>query len=88
MLILILVLTAFIAPMVLGGIALATLPIWGSVEANTFKELTEDQMKDMEPEDLAKYFNELNRNREKELTDKLEKMKTDSSEELKKEIKT
>ena len=83
----IVVLTAFIAPMVLGGIALAALPIWGSVEEGSFKELTADQMKDMEPEDLAKYFNEQNKHREKELTDKLETMKTDASEEIKAEVK-
>ena len=87
-LVMILVLTAFIAPVVLGGIALATLPLWGSVEDGTFKELTEDEMKDMEPEGLAKYFNELNKNRKKELDEKLEKMKTDASDELKTEIKT
>ncbi len=81
------VLTAFIAPMVLGGIALAALPIWGSVEEGSFKELTEDQMKDMEPEELAKYFNDLNKNRKKELDDRLEKMKTDASDELKAEVK-
>jgi HK97 family phage major capsid protein len=62
-------------------------PIYGSVEDGTFKALTEDQMKDMEPEELAKYFNEQNKHREKELTDKLEVMKTDASDEIKAEVK-
>jgi len=61
--------------------------IYGSVEDGTFKALTEDQMKEMEAEDLAKYFNELNKHREKTLNDKLELIKTDNSEALKAEIK-
>ena len=88
MLLLIAVLTTVFAPMVMAGIALAVVPIWGSVEAKTFKELTGEQVAELEPDEQVKYFNELNIYKAHKIDELKMELEKSNSETIKKEIET
>lgn len=47
----------FILPeaLVVGGYVLATIPVWGSIKENTFKELSSEEVKKLSTEELAAY---------------------------------
>jgi hypothetical protein len=75
------------------GMSLATVPLWGYVKDNTFKELTNDQIKDLSTEELAEYTTAKNeaklkalKSEIKELTDKLNEKKL-SKEEFNTQVK-
>lgn len=78
----------FISPeaLAVGGYVLATVPVWGSIELNTFKELTVEEIEKLEVSEQVEYFNDLNLHKAKQLEEFKEKMKKDNSDELKKSI--
>ena len=86
MLLLIAVLVTVFAPYVMAGVALALVPIWGSVEAKTFKELTGEQVAELEPDDQVKYFNELNVHKAHKIDELKMELEKTNSETIKKEI--
>jgi len=84
----IIALVAYYAPevAVTGGVLLGTIPIWGSIADGSFKELTAEQLEELEPKQLAQYFNDLNAHREKNLKDLITQSKEDAGKDLKTEI--
>lgn len=78
----------FMAPevgSVLAG-SLAIVPIWGYVKDKTFKELSADEVADLESDDQVKYFNELNLHKADQMNALKVEMKKASTEEIKAQI--
>ncbi len=68
--------------LMVGGAALAVIPIWGYVKDKTFKELSGEQVADLSADEQVKYFNELNIHR----ADKMNQLKVDMKKEATKEL--
>lgn len=82
-------LSAFISPeafFAVGG-TLAVVPIWGSVKMKTFKELSVEEIEKLKVSEQLEYFNELNAYKAQQLEEFRDKLKTDTSEEIKNQIK-
>ena len=70
---------------VAGSLAIA--PIWGYVVDKTFKELSAEQVSELEADDQVKYFNELNLHKADQLNALKVEMAKSSSDEIKAQIK-
>lgn len=68
------------------GATLATVPIWGSFAAKTFKVLNPEQIAGLELEDQVKYFNELNLYKAEQVDNLKAQIKLESKAELKEQL--
>lgn len=67
--------------------AIATIPVWGSIKDNTFKELKAEEVAELSPEDQIKYINDYNEFKSNKLAEMQEDLKKSNSDEIKEAIK-